>query len=184
MQWYWGEWATIFSHTFDCNEIDYMRDKWYPNPLPREANDRREDGSTGIYPRDIEIFFWIQYRQLLCRQDFTKFLMDHMWSWKHTAGDNEQRRILLYPNGLGQVDRYGEFVLPIPVVVVSPFQEMVVRAQDYANGQRGAYDGAVLFKSEYLYSEAEDGTTPTPPDATTLQGGDWQAVIPWGNPIE
>ena len=166
-----GIWQTRHSFTFGAEA--FRRSVWHPQPHERAKNDIRESGEVGEYPRQIQLWFAIVYKQALCEQSFTQFLIDYLWAWTRNGSSYMPHRIVLYPAGLGQVNRRGEPVDPIQVWIANTPEEALHPDPDFGE-RRGAYVGQIVFYSKLL-NEAADGRNPT--------STDWQYYIPWNDPF-
>ena len=190
--WLWDDWENFLHYIFDKENAPEIA--WGYRVLETEKAIRNGYGSLVKFPSRRIPWLTVNFKTLFCDQDAWKFFEDYAVSWMqscptHPAGPgggceldtevSERRRILLYPLGLDQVNRYGDPVAPIEVRIIGwEFK--------YVNGSYGIYDCNLeleavhslphkilsqITSQDYLHSDDEAVERERAP----------QGVVPWGD---
>ncbi|GAH44167.1 unnamed protein product, partial [marine sediment metagenome] len=144
-QWVWGDWGDFKHYVFDKENAPEIA--WGYRILETEKPIRNGHGSLVKFPSRRIPWLTVNFKTLFCDQAAWRFFEDYAVSWIEACptypGEtgscgiddevSERRRILLYPLGLDQVNRYGDPVAPIEVRITGwEFK--------YVNGSYGIYD--------------------------------------------
>lgn len=196
LQWYWDDWTNYKEYEFDKENQPY--NNWRYQTLPTKDAVRDGYGKRVFFPSRLIPAFEINWTQLHCEQELSEFILDYAASWlestpTYPAGSashqcgldtvvSEQRRILYYPLGEDQVNRYGSTVGPIEV----QFEENPLEAFTRHNNNYGGYEGVIrliavhalphaiideLEAADYLHSDTE----------ATERERVYQGTVSWGD---
>jgi hypothetical protein len=189
--WNWDDWENYLLYVFDKENAPEIA--WGYKELETEKPVRNGHGSLIIFPSRRVPWLSINFKTLFCDQEAWRFFEDYAVSWMKSCPTYpgevsvcgldtevcERRRILLYPLGLEQVNRYGNPVAPIEVRIMNwEFK--------YVEGSYGIYDCNLLLEAvhslphkilsqitaqDYLHNDDEAVERKRAP----------QGIVPWGD---
>jgi len=150
--WNWDDWEDFKHYIFDKENAPEIA--WGYRELETEKPVRNGYGSLVKFPSRRIPWLSVNFKTLFCDQAAWRFFEDYAVSWMEACPtypaesgvcglDNEvseRRRILLYPLGLDQVNRYGDPVAPIEVRITGWKFE-------YVNGSYGIYDCNLMLEA-------------------------------------
>ena len=171
-----GIYTTLHSYAF--TDQDFISNRWGIIQRPRGGikHKHMEDGSLREYPYKVKGWFEVEWQNLFCLTAFLRFCWNYAYDWIATTPSLHIRRILLYPSGLTQVDRYGDLLQPVRVKITD-FENFWANHHAFEGRRGGGYEGTMRLETD-LYTP---GQAPFVYQSTPYVGGiQWQSIWPWG----